>query len=397
MPSPWILAALLPALVGTTAQAESITLDNGVARVVIEPAIGGRAVSYVGGGRSWLWHDATATPQEPTAEKPWLYGQLGGFHLWPAPQSRWKRANLVGWPPPGQIDHGVYEVVAHDAASVDLRAPVEDHADQAAVGLRSGLRYRLAPHSTRLTVVSSFTNTLAWSQWWSHWQITTVQLPPAHRGCITFPVNPASAAGEQGFLHQVGEKHELDQERSGPLRRIWWNGHQQKVSSDSNAGWLAAEDLSTGTAFVQRFTVTPHLPFGTYPEGNCPVAFYLGADPGFVSPGFTELEVLGAEQEIAPAATTTMTVEWAACRVAGPLLAVTEGGVTVRPLQIAAGRARGSFGVFDVGTATLTIAGSVAWSGPCSPAAPLELDVPVTGTGVATLSVDGRPLSTPPP
>ena len=382
----WLCLAVLPALL----QAESITLDNGLTSVVIEPAIGGRVMAYTGGGRSWLWRDAAAKPLEPTAEKPWLYGQLGGFHLWPAPQSRWKRAASTGWPPPGKIDHGDYEVIAHDAASAELRGPIED---QIAVGVRSGLRYRLAPHSTRLTVDSSFTNTGTCPQWWSHWQITTVQLPPKHQGCATFPVKPTSAAGERGYLQQVGTPLDLDIERDGVLVRTWWNGKANKLSSDSDAGWLAAEDRATGTAFVQRFTVKRGLTFGTYPEGNCPLAVYF-ADS---MPGFTELEVMGPEQEIAPAATTTMSVEWAACRVAGPLLTVTEAGVTVRPLTLADGHATGSFGVFDAGTATLTIAGTVVWSGPCTPAQPLELDVPTTANGVAALTVEGRPLSAPAP
>lgn len=109
--------------------------------------------------------------------------------------------------------------------------------------------------------------------------------------------------------------------------------------------------------------------------------------------GFTEMEVMGPERELAPEATTTLAIEWAACRVTGQLTTVTDGGVTVRPLTIANGGASGSFLVFDVGTATLTIAGTVAWIAPCSPAQPLEFDIPVTLSGVASLMVEGRQLS----
>lgn len=58
----WILLVATSALV----QAESITLDNGVTMVVINPTIGGRVMSYTGGGRSWLW----ANPQAPHLRLP---------------------------------------------------------------------------------------------------------------------------------------------------------------------------------------------------------------------------------------------------------------------------------------------------------------------------------------
>ena len=308
--------------------------------------------------------------------------------MWPAPQARWKRANIAGWPPPGQLDHGNYELLSRNESAIELRLPVEDHADQTSAGLRCELRYRLAPQSTRLTVESTFLNTAAYPQWWGHWHITTVQLPDERQGCITVPVQPNSSAGAQGYLLQSRETKNVDIDRSGQLSRFWWNGKSYKVSSDSEIGWIAAEDRVTSTAFVQRFTVEQNLPFGTYPEGHCPLAVFLGE-----ADGFTEMEVMGPERELAPGASTTLAVEWAACRVTGSLTTVTDGGVTVRPLTIANGRASGSFGVFDIGTATLAIGGTVVWTASCSPAQPLQFDIPVTLSGVAILMVEGRQLS----
>lgn len=383
------IAVMTSGSVAAAVRDPGIPLTNDVTQVVIDPAVGGRAISYTAGGRSWLWHDPAAIPIEATVDQPWLYTQIGGFHLWPAPQSRWKRGPMIGWPPPGWLDHGIYHVLSRDASAITLRSPVETHAEQTASGIQAELRYALvAPNSNRLTVTSTFTNTTTYPQFWSHWHITTVQLPANQQGCAVFPVRVGSAAGERGYLVQMGNTTDARYERDGALARGWWNATGGKFSADSDGGWLAAEDRATSTVFVQRFTVDLSGPFGTYPEGNCPLSVYFGDKDGF-----TELEVMGPERELAPAATTSMAVEWSACRVAGPLRTVTAGGVVVRPLTRTAGHITGSFGVHESGTAVLTIAGVQAWSGLCSPAAPLLIDVTADAPGAVKLVVGERPLA----
>lgn len=383
------LVVLMSGSVAAAVREPGLPLINDVAQVVIDPAVGGRAVSYTAGGRSWLWHDPAAVPVDATIDQPWSYVQIGGFHLWPAPQSRWKRGPAKGWPPPGWLDHGVYSVISRDASSIALRSPVETHAEQTASGIQATLTYALvAAHSNRLTVTSTFTNTTTYPQFWSHWHITTVQLPANKQGCAVFPVRPTSAAGERGYLVQMGNATDARYEREGTLARGWWNGTSGKISADSDGGWLAAEDRATSTVFVQRFTVDLSGPFGTYPEGNCPLSVYFGDKDGF-----TELEVMGPERELAPAATTSMAVEWSACRVDGPLRTVTAGGVVVRPLSRVGTHITGSFGVHEVGTAMLTIAGTSVWSGACTPAAPLVIDVPTNTPGPIKLVVGDRVLA----
>lgn len=369
------------------AWAQSIALENPVARLAVDPGIGGRAVSYRAAGREWLWKGTETVPRDPTPEKPWDYAQLGGFHLWPAPQARWK-GDGSAWPPPPRIDHGAYETLPGAADEIALRSPLEQTPGWSFTGIRAELRYQLVPSSTRMRLTSTFVNHGGWPQWWSHWHITTVRLPlpiaGAPRGYASFPVRAASAAGAQGFLLQAGP---VAAERSGMVVRLPYTGAQWKISADSDGGWLAAEDREIGAVLVQRFTANLKRAFGTWPEGQSTLAVFSNE-----MAGFTELELMGPQQEIVPGASTSFTAEWAACRVDGPLVSAGEAGATVRPLVLADGRATGSFGVFDAGIAELVVDGALVWKGACSPDAPLVLDAPVGGTAVE-LRVAGRVLA----
>ena len=371
--------------------AESIALENPVARLAVDPAIGGRAVSYRAAGREWLWKGADTVPRDPTPEKPWDYAQLGGFHLWPAPQAQWK-GDGSAWPPPPWLDHGAYETLPGDAGEIALRSPLEATPGWSFSRIRAELRYRLVPGSTRMRLASSFANQGTAPQWWSHWHITTVRMPlplgGAARGFASFPVRAASVAGPRGYLLQRGA---AAVERSGAVVRLPYTGTEVKVSADSDGGWLAAEDREAGAVLVQRFTADLGRGFGAWPEGQSTLAVFANAPDGFC-----ELELMGPMQELRPGTTTTFAVEWAACRVDGPLVAAGEAGVTVRPLAVADGRVTGSFGVFDAGIAELAIDGALAWKGACSPDAPLVIDAPVGGTRVE-LRVAGRVLAVSPP
>ncbi len=131
-----------------------------------------------------------------------------------------------------------------------------------------------------------------------------------------------------------------------------------KVGLDSRAGWIAFANTRTGHAFAARFPVEPK---GEYPDGGADIECWTVGRGQVASltydeddgPFLMEAEVLSPLRDIAPGATTSFDIEWAACRCSAPIVDVTEGGCISQPMSLrrygAWAKLTAVFGVFDVG------------------------------------------------
>ena len=154
-------------------------------------------------------------------------------------------------------------------------------------------------------------------------------------------------------------------------------------TTPGRGGWIAWRDPADGACLAIRFT--PAKDEGRLPEGWSSVACnMMGKDA-------VEIEAMGPETDLDAGERLAMTWELAACRTAGPILAVSAGGIISEMPVVADGRLRGSVGVFVRGKTVLRRAGSEIASVPCTPAEALRLDLAVpAGVGALELVVVGE-------
>lgn len=86
----------------------SAELRAGDTRVVIVPALGGKIVSMVLGGREWLWHEPRAARQVPSYEEVYREGANGGGYeeLFPTVAPCTIPSGVTGYGGIGLPDHG---------------------------------------------------------------------------------------------------------------------------------------------------------------------------------------------------------------------------------------------------------------------------------------------------
>lgn len=346
-------------------------LENGLVHLVAVPAIGGRVMAYDLGPYPFLFVDPHLAGKTFTAEEHQGDGTLaswknyGGDKTWPAPQG-WENEQQWHGPPDPVLDSGHYTLErcrsTNGCATVRMISPPDRR-----TGVQITRHFTLQPDSSRVTLQLSFANVKEELIRWSIWDV--VQLRAERRladgsrthdpECtVTAPLNPDSRFA-QGFNVMFGEAENpqwsTDMEHNLFIARYLWR--IGKVGIDSPAGWIAFNQGREGYAFVERF---PYEADAEYPDEGATVECwtigsgqvdnlnYDGSDIHLM-----ETEVLGPLQEIAPGDAAHFTIEWAAARCRGPIVAVSDGGCAARPLSVTVSdgyaHLTGHFGVFDRG------------------------------------------------
>lgn len=349
---------------------DGYVLDNGLARVSVAPAVGGRIIQYEVGGHEFFWVNKDLAGRAPAADGlgpggAWL--NYGGEKLWPAPQGKGGPDEWPG-PPDGVLDGSPHEAeIAGPGAALRLTSR-----DDARSGIRFSRLVRLAPAGTRVTIDANMKNISARPRRWAIWSVAQLDAAdetgrgPNRRLVAWCPMNPRSRF-PPGFRVLFGpEDHPAyrpDAARS--LLRVDYDYKVGKVGLDSPAGWAAVVDGRSGRVFVERFV---HEAGRDYPDGAS-VEFWLSGvgryrdggrdhdmpDNLAETPLYMESELLSPLAPLGPGEEYAWHYEWAAAHIGGafPVVAVSEAGVTSEPLAIErrGGKCalRGRFGVFAPG------------------------------------------------
>lgn len=348
------------------------TLDNGIVRLTAVPDIGGRVMAYDLGPHPFFFVDPDLAGKLFTPEENQGDGSLaawknyGGDKTWPSPQG-WDNDQQWHGPPDPVLDTGRYTLDAlsasEQAATLCMTSPPD-----ARTGIQITRAFTLRPHTSRVQLDLTFSNISHKPIRWSIWDVA--QLSAARRlpdgtlthdpACtVTTPLNPASRFPRSyNVMFGADDNPQWQADREAGLFRAPYLWHIGKVGIDSPAGWIAFSAGEAGFAFVERFT---HEPGADYPDEGVTVEVWtVGAGQvgnlNYEHSGIylMETEILSPLRSIQPGASTTFSIEWAACRLPGPVVAVSEAGaasVPLRALRVGEGYVRltGTLGAFDQG------------------------------------------------
>ena len=351
---------------------DACALDNGLVRLVAVPDIGGRVMAYDLGPHPFFFVDPDLagklfTPAENQGDGSLAaWKNYGGDKTWPSPQG-WDNDQQWHGPPDPVLDTGRYTLDSlradDQAAAVRMTSPPDPR-----TGVQITRAFTLRPHTSRVQLDLTFTNIADKPIRWSIWDVA--QLNAARRlpdgtlahdpACaVTVPLNPASRF-PRGFNVMFGadDNPQWQADQGAGLFRAPYRWHIGKVGLDSPAGWIAFFGGEAGFAFVERFT---HEPGADYPDDGATVEVWtVGAGQvgnlNYEHSGIylMETEVLSPLRTIPPGESTSFSIEWAACRLPGPAVAVSEAGAAAAPLRaVRAGgdyvRLTGALGAFDRG------------------------------------------------
>ena len=346
---------------------ESWVMSNGLVTVATVPEIGARIMQYDLGEHASIFvnPDETGKLYTPSGNSPWH--NYGGYKTWPAPQAEW------GWPPPPNLDFGVYEaeVVADtpDSVSIFVRSPVERWKTP---DIRFERRTTLYPGTSRVRVEQTVVNEAATPQPWSVWDVTqNIVNHPGERDFsnfrVYFPINPNSVYGETGVRPTASSPAWLGEVAPG-IYGVQFLPENKKIFADSHRGWICYTDERDGYTYAKTFDLFEGEP---YPDEEARVEVWINRDPLYL-----EVEVVSPIVELAAdGGRYTFVEDWWATKLHGPVLDVNAAGAVAGRLRIEDSRLRGTYGVFHQGTVRLAYidAGSdVLYRSPPQPVHPFE-------------------------
>jgi hypothetical protein len=250
--------------VRSVARGKNYALDFGPYSVEVDPADGGRIVSFSLSGRSVILS---------RDESPEAYGSS----FWPSPQSDWS------WPPPPALDKGEWKTTMEDGALV-FESQVDD---KLALSVRQRITADTA--SGALDIEYTLSNRGRASRRVAPWQNTRVRpggvtFYPSATG--TSPQSTLKLAPQDGivwYVHVPSAVHE-----SG------------KSFGDGAEGWLAQVDGDL--LFVKVF---PDVPPSAQAPGEGEIEIYVHETGRFV-----EMEQQGPYVEIPPGGSSSWKVRW---------------------------------------------------------------------------------------
>ena len=150
--------------------AESIVLDNGVAQVVVVPAIGRVMQFKLAGEANPIWEKEALLGKLPDAKSN-DWGNFGGDKSWPAPQADWPKITPRSWPPPVAFDSMPVTAQVRDS-QVTLISPVDPH-----FGIRSYRMITLDPKEPVMRITTRYEKVTGDPMSVSVWIITQLDDP----------------------------------------------------------------------------------------------------------------------------------------------------------------------------------------------------------------------------
>ncbi|MEV4604071.1 DUF4380 domain-containing protein [Amycolatopsis sp. NPDC049253] len=285
-----------------------VWLDNGVLRLGVVPALGGRLLSLAHGDAQLLWRNPALLGPDlrplgghvlaPNSGRMGDWVNYGGDKTWPAPQG-WDGPGQWAGPPDPVLDSGPYSVSGLTERSVTLTSGVEP---------RTGLRFTreltlgsAASYTLRLTAENASPAPVRWALW------NVTQLPGG--GTVTAGLAGTRTPAVVELVAGTGNpKYTVD----GGTLVVPPQDVVGKLGVPDTAGWVSC---TVGeTTLTLSFDVDPAA---EYPDAGSPLEIWLEhplpeplADLGDLDPPgrIVELEALGPLTTLAPGETTSLTV-----------------------------------------------------------------------------------------
>jgi len=380
---PWVSALLsamaLPALLSLPAQCQANSspacqvhatnylgwkaeeLSNPWVKLEIVPQIGGRLIQVTFGGHDFLYINPLLQGQViPLESKGYGDRNYGGDKIWPLPEGNQDEQH---WSGGGNLDDAPFtlQVLSNGpTCSVRLTGPVDPQ-----IGQRYIRDISIGAETPVISFHVVMQNMSGYPRTWSEQTIT--EYPTSHpAGSDNFntkfwgvtEVNPASAY-LNGYHVRTGPADNSAFTVHDGTFRVHWNNIMQEVWIDSQSGWLAAVEGSTGYTMLERHHVDPTA---VYP-GKATIIFYSSGKP---TPSratgqstepregpFMEAEMNSPMVELAPGESYAMDTQWYPTRMGEDFKTTTYSGVIGTPLTATATPPglvlSGSFGVFYAG------------------------------------------------
>ncbi len=249
----------------------SLLMSNGVAEVVIVPAIG-RVMQFRFAGEDsgafWENRALDGKPADPES-KEWV--NVGGDKSWPAPQADWPKMTGREWPPPPAFDAVAVEAKV-DGDAVELASPVCKF-----FGIRVRRRIELAESKPLLTITTTYEKVQGDPVRVSVWVITQLNEPER-----VFVQPAAKSRYPEGYNKQTDSlPRDLKSER-GLVSLTRDTAKGTKIGSDGDRlVWMDAKYVVG--------VLSPREHGSPYPDQESSIEVWTNPDPL----KYIELETLG--------------------------------------------------------------------------------------------------------
>ncbi len=368
-------------------------MSNPWVTLEIVPQIGGRLIQVTFGGHDFLYINPLLQGQVvPLESKGYGDRNYGGDKIWPLPEGNQDEQH---WSGGGNLDDAPFTLQVLSSGptcAVRLTGPVDPE-----IGQRYIRDISIGADTPVISFHVVMQNMSGYPRTWSEQTIT--EYPTSHpAGSDHFNTKfwgvtalAPSSAYLKGYHVRTGPADNPAFSAKDGTLRVHWNDIMQEVWIDSQSGWLAAVDGSTGYTMVERHHVDPTA---VYP-GKASIIFYSSGEPtpspatgqnaGPREGPFVEAEMNSPMVELAPGETYAMDTQWYPTRMGEDFKTTTYSGVIGTPLTATATPAglvlSGSFGVFYAGDLVVHLygrgGGSAAKLMPVIPTEPVHLQTTI--------------------
>ncbi|WP_221933688.1 DUF4380 domain-containing protein [Aeromicrobium piscarium] len=338
---------------------EVVWLDNGILRLGVVPAAGGRLLSVALHGHETLWRNADLLDDdlhprdghriEPHDGPMSAWSNYGGDKTWPAPQG-WSGPGEWAGPPDPVLDSGPYawstDIGVDGAAVLTMTS-----ADDARSGLRLQREIVLRPGESAYELTLRGTNVSDGPVSWSLWNVTQRAADAPGSGGVWVGVAPDDARTVELAIGTGAPSAEV----AAP--GIVYLAHQDvvgKLGFPTATGWLA--HAAGGSTTTQ---VVPVDEGGEYPDGGSRVEVWMEhpleqpiAHLGDLLPParIVEVEVLSPRRTIEPGGQLEISVRCASADGERPVRSVAFAGHWSAPSAQGDGRFAVAFHAYVNGT-----------------------------------------------
>jgi hypothetical protein len=365
---------------------EAEQMSNAWVKLIIVPQLGGRLMQVTFNGHDFLYVNDQLKGQRldpATTGHRWI--NYGGDKIWPMPEGSDDEQHWAG-AGGAVLDNGVYklDVLAHGReCAVRLTGPADP-----AIGQQYIRDIAIDADSPVIRFHAVMKNVSGYPQTWSEQSVSQYNAASATDSAQFntkfWGVTPANPASQylNAYHVRTGESSNGSYTVADGLFKAQWSAKEGEVWVDSNAGWLAVVDGTSGYTMVERIRYDRHA---DYP-GKATMIFYTSGRPMPRSGGtsrppilYMEAEINSPMIELAPGESYAMDTQWFPALMGGDFKTAAYSGVVGTALaatHAAAGvTLSGSFGVFYAGQLVAHFysrGGESLGTAPIGPATPLQ-------------------------
>ncbi len=249
---------------------EAVILTNGVAEVIVVPAIGRVMQFHFAGEDPVLWENR-ALDGKPGAKDEENWTNFGGDKSWPSPQAEWPQLIGRGWPPPFTFDQVPMKAEVSSGAVI-LESPVDPQ-----YGIRERREIRLDDSKPVMQITTTYEKVTGDPVKVGIGVITQLRDPQR-----AFMVLPEKSQFPKSYVHLQFYLPENLTVKDGLVSLTRGRNIESQIGSDASALiWMNEK-------YVLRID-SPRVNGAEYADQGSNTIIYTGADPF----PYVELETFG--------------------------------------------------------------------------------------------------------